>query len=222
MHKTVILFFLYLAPLLLSAQFQFRRSNEIPVQYFQNNLSLAWTGGMDACQFSQIDLNLDGTEDVFVFDRIGSRVMTFVHNGGSGVNFTWTPRYDSIFPALSDWVLLADYDNDGHADLFTGFDGGFIVYKNMAADSGEVAFLPYPGGAIKTNRPGNVRVEIAVNSMDIPAIVDLDGDGDLDVLTYDQPGSRIEYHKNVCKDFYGHSDSLIYRFEEACWGHVME
>ncbi|TAE51246.1 MAG: VCBS repeat-containing protein, partial [Bacteroidetes bacterium] len=103
-----------------------------------------------------------------------------------------------------------------------GFEGGFMVYKNMAADSGKVAFLPYPGGAIKTNRPGNVRVEIAVNSMDIPAIVDLDGDGDLDVLTYDQPGSRIEYHKNVCKDFYGHSDSLIYRFEEACWGHVME
>ena len=48
------------------------------VEFYQNNDSIVtkngvelinpWTGGMNFCQFSKIDLNLDGVDDLFVFD----------------------------------------------------------------------------------------------------------------------------------------------------------
>ena len=40
----------------------------------QNNQSIpnAWSGGLNSCQLSEIDLNLDGVKDLFVFERSGN------------------------------------------------------------------------------------------------------------------------------------------------------
>ena len=40
-----------------------------------------WAGGMNSCQFGQVDMNMDGIKDLFVFDRHGDRIMTFVNGG---------------------------------------------------------------------------------------------------------------------------------------------
>ncbi|MGJ8661131.1 MAG: T9SS type A sorting domain-containing protein, partial [Bacteroidota bacterium] len=57
-----------------------------------------------------------------------------------------------------------------------------------------------------------------VSSSDIPAIHDIDDDGDLDVLTFSLGGSHLEYHKNLSQETYGHSDSLIFELRNRCWG----
>ena len=61
-----------------------------------------------------------------------------------------------------------------------------------------------------------------VSSADIPAIVDVDGDLDLDILTFSIAGDHVEYHKNMSKELFGHCDSLIYVLKNKCWGGFRE
>ena len=52
-------------------QIEFVQNNEIIVLKNGENLSNPWAGGMNFCQFSKIDLNLDGEDDLFIFDKSG-------------------------------------------------------------------------------------------------------------------------------------------------------
>ena len=61
-----------------------------------------------------------------------------------------------------------------------------------------------------------------VSVVDIPAIDDIDGDGDLDILSFGVLGSRLEYHKNLSVENGYSQDSLIYELKNACWGHFRE
>ena len=53
---------------------------------------------------------------------------------------------------------------------------------------------------------------------DIPAIVDVDLDGDLDILTFHIGGSNVEYHQNQSMDLYGVPDSLIFEVRNRMLG----
>ena len=57
----------------LSAQLNFTPATSIPVVIAGDTLPLAWTGGLNFCQFSSLDIDLDGTQDLLVFDRSGDR-----------------------------------------------------------------------------------------------------------------------------------------------------
>ncbi|MDX2286762.1 MAG: VCBS repeat-containing protein [Bacteroidia bacterium] len=209
----------------LQAQPQFRKSDSIPVFYFQNTLSHPWAGGINAAQFSSIDLNQDGAQDLMVFDREGNRLTTFVHDGTPGsFGYRYAPEYEAAFPACSSYALLRDFDGDGHPDLFT-YAGNqeLLVLRNARADSGKLAFVPYPGGhPLKSLRSSNMLQAIKIVAQDIPALEDLDNDGDLDLLTFNLLGTMIEYHENRSQDLYGHRDSLVFVLETGCWGAVME
>ncbi|MDX5321096.1 MAG: VCBS repeat-containing protein, partial [Bacteroidota bacterium] len=91
-------------------------------------------GGFVAPQFSEIDLNNDGVKDLFVFDRSGNKVLTFINEGKAGqVSYVHAPKYEFAFPALRNWVLLRDYNCDGKEDIFSGsIQHGVTVYKNVS------------------------------------------------------------------------------------------
>ena len=59
-------------------QFGFERTMEIDAFKDGDIQTYAWAGGMDYCQFSNIDLNFDGVQDLFVFDRTCNKVLTFL------------------------------------------------------------------------------------------------------------------------------------------------
>lgn len=65
-------------------------------------------------------------------------------------------------------------------------------------------------------------LNLYVSSADIPAIVDVDNDGDIDILTYHISGEYLQYHKNLSKELYGHSDSLQFELRNECWGGFRE
>lgn len=65
-------------------------------------------------------------------------------------------------------------------------------------------------------------VNLYVSSIDIPAIEDVDGDGDLDIITFSILGSQVEYHKNLSMERYGDCDSLDYELRNKCWGFFTE
>jgi hypothetical protein len=201
----------------------FQPANDIAVTLFQNQLFSPWSGGMNAVQLSALPLDGDSLPDLLLFDRIGNRVLPMVYAGPPGsTDYRFDPQYLSAFPPLRDWVLARDYDNDGQPDLFTGSEGGIRVYRNVSADSGRLAFLPYPQPLLRTLKANGNKDLLKVFNRDVPAIADLDGDGDLDLLTFEPLGLRIEYHRNYSQEQLGHPDSLRFQLEEDCWGHVVE
>lgn len=92
------------------AQPGFSRADSITVKEAGNYLEFPWAGGLNFCQFSSIDLNLDGIKDLFVFDRSGNRISTFINNGTpDSVDYTYAPQYRSAFPPrMEHWALLYD------------------------------------------------------------------------------------------------------------------
>lgn len=209
---------------MLHAQVAFVPGNDITVFNFQNQLGYPWTGGINSGQFGQLDLNLDGTNDVLIFDRIGNRIIPMVQHGNPGTpDYTYQPELIEVFPKARNWLLTADYDQDGQFDLFMSGQNGIMVYRNVSDTVSGLAFERFPGlNPIETVIPGSNQQVLEVLELDIPTIVDLDNDGDLDILAFNTLGTLIEYHKNLSQETYGHSDSLIFILEEACWGHVME
>ncbi len=185
-------------------------------------LSFPWAGGINSVQFGAVDLNNDGIKDLVVFDRQGNRLMCFVNKGThNSIDYTYVPRYSRLFPQLFDWAEFVDYNRDGKTDIFTYSPGwaGIIVYKNISA--GELKFkrVVYP---YLTSYQGGGYVNIFVTYADYPAIVDIDGDGDLDILNFWGLGSFVEMQKNLSMEKYGNADSLVYEKTEYCWGHFAE
>jgi hypothetical protein len=181
-----------------------------------------WAGGMNSCQFGEIDLNLDGIKDLFVFDRHGNRIMTFINSGTLGtIDYDYAPEFINKFPELNDWAILADYDNDGKPDIFTMSPAlpGIIVYQNTSTNELEFTLEVYP---YLTSYQGGGYVNILVTEVDYPAISDIDNDGDMDILTFWGLGSFVDMHKNLSIEKYGIPDSLDYIKTSTCWGHFAE
>ena len=73
-----------------------------------------------------------------------------------------------------------------------------------------------------TSWQGGGEVNILSTEADYPAILDLDGDGDLDLLTFGVMGVFIEKHLNLSMELYGCRDSLVFERTDLCWGRVAE
>ncbi|MCR4848390.1 MAG: T9SS type A sorting domain-containing protein [Bacteroidales bacterium] len=189
----------------------------------QGALTSPWVGGLNACQFGRMDLDGDGRKDLLVFDRHGNRLLCYLNKGTEReIRYEYTTEYDASFPKLNGWVVFADYNGDGKEDIFTYSKGwaGIKVYRNVST-SGQPEFAlvvsPY-----LTSWQGWGEVNLLATDADYPAIVDLDGDGDLDILTFGVMGTFIEKHLNLSVERYGHRDSLLFERTDLCWGRVAE
>lgn len=214
----------------LQAQTPFSRFNmEVRLA---NGLALRapFAGGMNAPQWSEADLNNDGRKDLVVFDRVGNTISTFLNNGTPNqVAYTFAPDFAKNFPALNDFALLRDYNNDGAADIFTFNDepiAGIRVFKGRFVNNQLVFSLvrfqvPLDGVPrdILTYRLPNLLVSnLYVNSTDIPAIDDVDGDGDLDIICFNNSGGNVQFFRNRSVERGFGRDTLIFANEDDCWG----
>lgn len=203
----------------------FQRYDSIPVSDGTSNLTLAWAGGMNMLSYSEIDLNQDGIMDLFVFDRSGNKITTYINIGTPNlVDYVLAPQYVYNFPLLRDWALLRDYNCDGKQDIFACTVAGFAIYENVSTVASGLQFqLVSP--LVNTDRSPNSTHFIGnllVSAVDLPAIRDVDGDGDLDVLTFSNGGGQIEYHVNMSMELYGVCDSIVYEVRSNCWGKILE
>nr|MDQ3100209.1 T9SS type A sorting domain-containing protein [Bacteroidota bacterium] len=224
------LFILLLFPIFLfkaSAQGPLYFDPTVPVQRQGTSLDLAWAGGLNFVQTSSIDLNGDDLKDLFLFDRSGNKVVILLNTGGTGTAaYTPTRQYDDVFPfnELHDWALLRDYNCDGKEDIFSYSQAGFSVYRNISDGNGpafELAEFRVESDYV-TSSGGSVIANLFISLVDLPGIVDVDGDGDLDVLTFSSFGSYMEYHKNLSMETYGNCDSLNFELRNKCWGFFRE
>jgi len=173
--------------------------------------SSAFSGGINAGQFSEIDLNLDGTMDLVVFDKSGNKISPFINDNG---NYIYAPKYRSAFPKAHDWMLLADYNCDGKNDIYTYSSGGMAIYENTSTTNLSFSLVT----SLVLSDYGSNNLNIYISPVDIPAIADIDYDGDLDILTFSILGGFIEYHKNMAMELTGNCDTVAFEFSESCWG----
>lgn len=210
----------------LSAQPYFQFYDSIPVKISGSYISNPWAGGLNFVQVSNIDLDIDGKKDVVTFDRSGNKLRTFINNGTVGaVNLTYNPQYESKFPYLHDWVLLVDYNCDGKEDIFAFSDVGvgIKIYKNISSVSTGLQFVLVEDLLqAKYNPPAATLSNLYITPVDIPAFCDIDNDSDIDIVTFANSSTYIEYHQNQSMELYGTCDSLIFEMANKCWGYAAE
>ncbi|GAB4407687.1 MAG: hypothetical protein OHK0039_10240 [Bacteroidia bacterium] len=189
-----------------------RLMQEVPVRQQGRGLPLAWAGGLNQPQFSQADLDGDGRQDLFVFDRAGDLPLVLLGDPAQPGGYRYAPEAADWFPPMRFWALLRDFDCDGRADLFTASDNNSIRVLRNTGGTGTPVFVPYraslqlPDGS-----------DIFVSNVDLPAIDDADGDGDPDLITFDPAGSYVMWFENT-----GGCDSLHLVVNTACWGSFQE
>ena len=216
--RSLSLFFFLFSALLVQAQnFAFELPETPPsIKIGNKTLSNAWAGGINAAQFSVFDLhNGDQISDLVVFDRFNAKVSTFIGNNDSPKTYTYQPEYEAFFPKdLDNWLLLIDYNNDGEKDLFTFTPQGIRLLKNSYKTNGKIAWDLVANPIFTQGFSGKVNLYVA--SSDIPAITDIDDDGDIDILTFDFSGNIVEFHKNFSQE--EKSSSLVFKRQGFCWG----
>ena len=199
----VLGFIVLFLPLVSQAQFTYFLDQTIPVQDLNgDNLSLPWAGGLNAAQFNAMDLNGDGTDDLVLYDRMANKVITFVSTDNQYVP---APEFENLFPAeISNWLLLRDYNCDGKKDVFTGDVLGIKVYRNITSEAGRLEWAQhffstgFPGAksSVVLTQGSNTKINLQLQFDDLPAISDVDGDGDLDILNIQYAGHTVEFHQN--------------------------
>ena len=201
---------------------QFPASLEPLLQVTVNNAagkpySMPWAGGLNSCQFGSLDLDMDGKKDLVIFDRHGYRILPFLNKGAAGeIKFEYAPQYAAAFPKMEHWMQLVDYDNDGKEDIFTyRYPSGIKVYHNTSTS--KLSFDPQPSPVLRSLY-GTVSAQIPATNVVYPAIADMDGDGDLDILVPNVLGGYVEMHKNMSKEKYGNASALEYELSTECWG----
>lgn len=208
-------------PVCMQAQLLYQASFFDSCLVIENNAPLpnAWAGGLNSAQFSQIDVNHNSIMDLFVFDRCGNKISVFINKGTPNTpDYHYAHAYRDSFPEMSNWVLLRDYNCDGRPDIFTYTPGGIKVFKNNSPS--QLQFVNVSNLLVSFFNPGTGSIYLP--GTDLPAIDDIDGDGDLDILVFDVLGNYLEYHKNLSVETFGHCDSLKFALKNPCWGHFQE
>ena len=203
------------------AQFTYSIDQSIPVEVNGKSLSMPWAGGVNAAQINTMDLNGDSKEDLVIFDRTANKILTYLNQGNQ---YQYAPDYESLFPPeLNQWVLLRDFNCDGKKDIFTSDPFGIVVFVNTTKPGQRLSWRPFNPGFPLLTKGFSSNVNLKVNQSDVPAIDDVDGDGDLDILNVRFVGvGTVEWHKNLSVEQTGRCDSLQLQRITQTWGEFEE
>ncbi len=213
-------FFFAVVGLSKPAHAQWDRIYDTPVFVGDTAIYNPWAGGINSAQLSMIDANLDGLEDIFIFDRIGARISIFINMDGTpgAMRYKYTQEFNSAFPtSLRHWVLLRDMNCDGKKDICANTGSGCKIYWNTSET--ELSFDQNSTGAIQAVYDFDEPYTAGVFSIapDLPAIDDFDGDGDMDIWSWNDYATMLFFYKNNAVE---NGDCSTYDFDcrSRCYG----
>lgn len=227
MKKEILLSIIWCFALSTSAQL-FEMSNDPVFRKADGQMyTLALAGGLNQPQFSNIDFNNDGRQDLFVFDKTGSKTLAFVSQTvGNSIQYRYAPEYEGFFPKGSEFMRLADFDDDGKPDVWT-YNGetleiyknnstGVLSFSNLGSQVTQDNVSPDATGAYTKRRFTHIRGCQ-------PAIVDLDGDEDLDFVTnLNLLGSKMMLIRSITADLGLPLSTLEFETVDKCFGGIDE
>ena len=185
-------------------------------------LHSAMAGGFLAPQFSSFDLNQDGIAEIISFDRYSGIIQVWeTLDHGSTYQLSADQQID--WPIARSWMMVRDFDRDGIPDVFTQGLHGIAVYQGYL-DGNQIRFQSMSGPSfiddslLFQNRSGR-KTNIYHAHTDIPIIEDVDGDGDLDILTFELSGSYLYFYENRSSD---NGQELDFTLAHSCWGYFAE
>jgi hypothetical protein len=189
----------------------------------------ALTGGLTNPQFSEIDLDGDGDQDLVYFDRVGFAIVPFLNGGTPNtVDYTFAPEYAYRFPKVEYWMLLRDYNCDNLEDLFAyKYDEltgrvSITVYRASRDAQNKIQFSLAKNTIEYSLKGQSQSYNLFNSSADLPAVDDIDGDGDMDILNFNSSGGYIEMFRNESQENGWGCDSLNYVLYDNCWGRMYE
>ncbi len=195
----------------------FQYDQSISVIENGETLSNPFAGGLNGVHLNWIDLNGDGVRELVIFDRSNDLSYAFELVAGE---YIWRPHLTDNLPSdIQNWLITADFNNDGLNDIFTHTSFGVRVFLNTSTDesnSWEVA-----ADNLKSLSNGS-EVNLVVTSSDYPAVGDFDKDGDIDILVFDfATGNYMTFYKNISIETDGES-GLSYDKVDSFWGLIEE
>lgn len=198
----------------------YRINVDIPVTGPNGTRSMPWAGGMNAPQFSMADLNRDGIQDIVAFETFEDQYVLKTFIGLGGDSYKYDPHYEYNFPEyLVGYLQLVDYNNDGIPDLFHRGGPGVSIYKGFY-ENNELKFHFFKD--LYYYSPLSGRLNAYVAPIDLPMIVDIDNDGDVDVLSYDVNGAFILYNRNCAVEDGLPLDSFNICLKDQCWARTFQ
>lgn len=198
----------------------YEQFNNATVSAYGNTLSAPWCGGLNSFQIQKADLNNDSKKDLILFDQNNNLLKTFLNVSSFGeVKYAYAPQFEKHFPAalsFTNYLILKDYNCDGIPDLFHNGNYGVSVYKGYYVNN-ELNFIFYKNVWAKRVLQ-NDSINAYVQNNDIPSIEDIDGDGDLDITSFDVQGIYTVLHKNMRVEWGLPCDSIKLIIADKCYG----
>jgi len=206
----------------LITQAQYTRAGSIPVTQNGTLLADPWAGGLNSCQVSLFDADLDGIKDVFVFDRNGGKISVYINESAlpGSYDYRYSQAYNDAFPTnLRNWVLLRDMNCDGKEDICANSGSGFKIYLNTSTASLSFDLTVNPNITALYEWDGSAPLTSGVFciSPDVPAIDDYDNDGDMDMWSWNEFSSSLYFYKNMAIEN-GDCSMVDFKCRNRCYG----
>ncbi len=205
-----------------SSSMMYYPDNSVKVYAYGNEQTIPFCGGFNNSQFSMGDLNNDGLADLVVFTKdIG--IQTFINEGNVGSpKYVYVPEYANNFPPCVDYLIMVDYNHDNIPDLFEQGVTGVTAYRGYYNSHNQLCFNLYKELFYYNDGSAGGPANAFNNPGDIPAIVDVDNDGDLDIVSYDILGGYMNFYKNMQVEMGLPADSIYIALKDRCWGKVYQ
>lgn len=185
----------------------------------------ALIGGLNHPQFQALDINNDGKKDLVLHDRTGGMLLPYINTGKGGIaNYQYRPYFVQAFPEMDQntWMMLVDYDNDGREDLWTKLNFKTVLYRNVTKSGDKMVRFEKISDYLKAYNfnppPFPDSSSISADNFNIPAIGDVDNDGDIDFFSYQANEGNLLLYRNMTKDFNLPLHPPVFDIADFCWG----
>ena len=226
MRKLLLFVILFFSLTVVHAQLNYRiNQNGFKLMDGSKQIESPFWGGFNSPQFQHMDLNGDKLLDIIVFDRYDSKVMPFLRLENDV--FQYAPEYEASLPKGLYYYKTADINSDGKWDIFTlSESSNLLIYINRTTPgSNKLKFQDVGQWFYRNQNDSNQAIwynPLSLSKFDLPEISDIDGDGDLDILTYDASNVTYRLYKDVRVEKGWSRDTFEFQIMDICFGYFVE